>query len=113
MLNELDRAPLGPAEQLLEPPLPVDQWQVAQVVAIVLDQVEGVQYRLMAPLLAPQRIEVRCPLSWAITASPSIRNDDAGILLAASAMAGKRSAQSWPLRVKQRTRAPSRRTISR
>ena len=24
-------------------------------------------------------------------------------------MAGKRSAQSWPLRVKQRTRAPSRR----
>ena len=32
---------------------------------------------------------------------------------AASTMAGKRSAQSWPLRVKQRTREPSRRTISR
>ena len=30
-----------------------------------------------------------------------------------STMAEKRSAQSWPLRVKQRTRAPSRRTISR
>ena len=28
-------------------------------------------------------------------------------------LAGKRSAQSWPLRVKQRTREPSRRTINR
>jgi hypothetical protein len=41
----------------------------------------------------------------AITASPSIRNDDAWMRLAASTIAGKRSAQSWPLRVKQRTRA--------
>ena len=32
---------------------------------------------------------------------------------AASTMAGKRSAQAWPLRVKQRTRGPSRRTINR
>jgi len=37
--------------------------------------------------------------------SPSIRNDCALMRLAASTMAGKRSAQSWPLRVKQRTRA--------
>ena len=45
--------------------------------------------------------------------SPSIRNDVALIRSAASTMAGKRSAQSRPLRVKQRTRAPSRRTIKR
>jgi len=85
-LDEPDRSPLGPADQLGEPPLALDQRQVAQVSAVVLDQVEGV------------------PSSWAITASPSIRNDDALMLSAASTMAGKRSAQSWPLRVKQRTR---------
>jgi hypothetical protein len=48
MLNELDRAPLGPAEQSGEPPLALDQRQVAQVVAVMLDQIEGVQHRLMA-----------------------------------------------------------------
>jgi hypothetical protein len=31
MLNELDRSPLGPAEQLLEPPLALDQRQVGGV----------------------------------------------------------------------------------
>ena len=32
---------LGPADQSGEPPLAVDQRQVAQVVAVMLDQVEG------------------------------------------------------------------------
>ena len=59
VLNELDGAPLGPAEQLLEPPLALDQRQVAQIVAVMLDQVEGEQHRLMSPALAPQRAEVR------------------------------------------------------
>jgi hypothetical protein len=45
--------------------------------------------------------------------SPSIRNDCALKRAAASTIARKWSAQSWPLRVKQRTRGPSRRTISR
>ena len=58
MLNELDRAPLGPAEQLREPPLALDQRQVAQVVAVMLDQVEGVQHHLTAPASVPQRMEV-------------------------------------------------------
>jgi hypothetical protein len=50
MFNELDRAPLlGPAEQLGKPPLALDQWQLAQVVALVLQQVEGVQRHLTAP----------------------------------------------------------------
>src|SRR5258705_9239172 len=38
---------------------------------------------------------------------------DAPWCVSALGIAGKRSAQSWPLRVKQRTREPSRRTISR
>ena len=41
MLNEPDGSPLGLAEQLGKPPLPFDQRQIAQVVAVVLDQVEG------------------------------------------------------------------------
>jgi hypothetical protein len=40
MLNEPDGAPLGSADQLSEPPLALDQRQVAQVVAVLLDQVE-------------------------------------------------------------------------
>ena len=32
MLSEPDGAPIGLADQLGEPPLAVDQWQVAQIV---------------------------------------------------------------------------------
>jgi hypothetical protein len=45
-----------------------------------------------------------------VHASPSITNDAA---LMRRAMAEKRSAQSWPSRAKQRTRAPSRRHQTR
>ena len=62
MLNEPDGAPLGPADQSGEPPLALDQRQVAQVVAVMLDQVEGEQHRLMAPAFASQRMEVRRPV---------------------------------------------------
>jgi hypothetical protein len=48
MLNEPDGSPLGLADQFEEPPLAFDQRQLAQVVAVVLDQVEGVEHRLMA-----------------------------------------------------------------
>jgi hypothetical protein len=41
------------------------------------------------------------PSSLVITASPSITNDAALMRRAASTIAGKRSAQSWPLRVSQ------------
>ena len=41
MFIEPDGSPLGPAEQSGEPSLAVDQWQIAQVVAVMLDQVEG------------------------------------------------------------------------
>ena len=70
MFNELDRAPLGLADQLGEPSLALDQRQVAQVVAVMLDQVEGVQNRLMSSAFTPQRAEVRRPVVAAITASP-------------------------------------------
>jgi hypothetical protein len=53
---------LGPAEQPGEPSLALDQRQVAQVVAVMLDQVEGVQHCLTAPTSAPQRMEVRRPV---------------------------------------------------
>lgn len=41
VFGEPDGIPLGPAEQSCEPSLAVDQWQIAQVVAVMLDQVEG------------------------------------------------------------------------
>ena len=40
---------LGTAEELGEQPLALDQWQIAQLVAVLLDQIEGVQYHLAAP----------------------------------------------------------------
>jgi hypothetical protein len=53
---------LGLADQLGEASLAVDQRQVAQVVAVMLDQVEGEQRRLTATALAPQRMEVQHPV---------------------------------------------------
>ena len=42
MFDELDGAPiLGLADQHLEPLLVLDQRQVSQIVAVMLDQVEG------------------------------------------------------------------------
>ena len=35
---------------------------VAQIVVVKFDQVEREQYRFLAALLAPQRMEVRCPV---------------------------------------------------
>jgi hypothetical protein len=57
-----DGSPLGLADQLGEPSLAVDHRQVAQVVAVMLDQVEGEQHRLTATALAPERMEVRRPV---------------------------------------------------
>ena len=57
MFSESDGVP-GLADQFFEPLLALDQRQVAQVVAVLLDQVEGVQHCLMTPVSAPQRTEV-------------------------------------------------------
>jgi len=46
MLNEPDGV-LGSADQSGEPSLALEQRQVAQVIAVMLDQVESVQHRLM------------------------------------------------------------------
>jgi hypothetical protein len=59
MLNELDRSPLGPAEQLLEPPL---RAAASRGSTPSFEQVEGEQHRLMSPALAPQRMKVRRPV---------------------------------------------------
>jgi hypothetical protein len=50
-----------PCRAVWEPPLALDQWQVAQVVVVKSDQVEREQYRLMAAASAPQHVEVRRP----------------------------------------------------
>ena len=79
-----------------------------RVIAVVLDQVEGEQHRLMTTTLAPQCAEVRHPV---LAGDDHLAVDQEQMTLlcgeAASTIAGKRSAQSWPLRVKHRTRAPS------
>jgi hypothetical protein len=62
MLNKPDGSPLGFADQFEEPPLAFDQWQLAKVVAVVLDQVEGVEHHRMAGAPGAQRMEVRPPV---------------------------------------------------
>ena len=62
MFIELDRALFGPTDQLLEPPLALDQWQAAQIVAVMPDQVEREQHRFMSAAFTPQRVEARCPV---------------------------------------------------
>ena len=58
MLNELDRTPFGPAQQLRQSPFALDQWQAAQIVPAMPDQVEGVQHHLTAPSSVRQRMKV-------------------------------------------------------
>jgi len=106
-----DRAPLGPADQFEKPPLALYRRQIAQVVAIMLDQVEGVQHRLMAPASAPQRMEVRRPV---IAGNHRLAVDQERLRLEACGGVNDGGEAVGPvLRVKQRTREPSRRTISR
>jgi len=78
------------AQQLRRPLLALDQRHVAQIVALMLDQVEREQYGVVIA----RALKSDSPSSRQITASPSIRNDDALRRLAASTIAGKRSAQS-------------------
>jgi hypothetical protein len=59
--NWIER-PLGLAEQLGEDALARKQRQVAQVVAVQLNQVEGEQHSFMSPALDAQRAEVRRPV---------------------------------------------------
>jgi hypothetical protein len=113
MLVVPDGSPRGLADQFEQPPLALDQRESAQVTAVLLQEIEGVQHRFAAPTLAAQRTEVIRPMSPMITASPSISKEAALMRSAASTMEGKQSGQSSPLRVKQRTREPSRRTINR
>ena len=51
---------LGTADQFGEASLAVDQWQIAQLVAVLLDQIEGVLYHLAAPSFGPRRMEPPC-----------------------------------------------------
>jgi hypothetical protein len=58
VLVEQDRV-LDLAEQLGELPLALQQRHVAKVVALMFDQIEREQYRLVIAASAPQRIELR------------------------------------------------------
>jgi hypothetical protein len=87
--------PLGPAEQILEPLLALDQRQVAEVDAVMLDQVEGEQHRFMAPALASQRVEVGRAIvagDYCFTVYQERRCQDVGS--ATATRAWKRSPQS-------------------
>src|SRR4051812_171637 len=58
VLIEADRV-RGLAQQLRELPLPVQQPRVAQVFALMLDQIEREQHRIMVEAAAVQRLEIR------------------------------------------------------
>ena len=77
-----------------------DQRQVAQIVAVMLQQVEREQHRFMCPVFTPQRMEVRRPVVAGDYRLAVDREDCALMRSAASTIAGKRWAPSWPLRVK-------------
>jgi hypothetical protein len=85
---------LGLADQFEEPPLALDQWQVAQVVTVMLDQVPKAYSTVSWPrrrLRSASKSGV--PSSREITASPSIRNEVALMRSVASTIAGGRPSQ--------------------
>ena len=108
MLVELECA-IAARQQLRQSLLAVFEWRVPQIVTLQFDQVERDQGDVMIAAAGAQGIEIGQPIVSTNNASPSIRNDCDPIVLAASTMAGKRSAQSYPPRVHRRTRAPLRR----
>lgn len=101
-----------PADEPLEPPLALDQRQVAQIIAVALDQVEGVQHRLMGPALASQRVKIRCPV---FTGNNRFAVDKKRLRLEPGGSINDGREAVGPVvplvRVKQRMREPSRRTI--
>ena len=54
MLNELDGVPVDPVQQLGQSLLAFMQRQVAQVITVMLQQVEGAEHRLGAAASAEQ-----------------------------------------------------------
>jgi len=102
VFNEPDGGLLDLAEQVAEPPLTFMQRQVAQIVAVQFQKVEGVQHRLPAAVSAPQCMKV-----WHAVAAhnhgPAV--DQERLRLDAERSlndARKVVDQSLPLRVKQR-----------
>jgi hypothetical protein len=108
IFNEPDGSPLGPADQSCKPPLSLDQWQVAQVVAVMPDQVEREQHRLIAPASAPQRTEVRRPV---ITGDHGLAVDQERLRREASGGFDNSREAVGPIMAV--ARKPSRRTINR
>jgi hypothetical protein len=80
---------LRPADQSGQPPLALDQRQVAKVRTVMLDQVEGEQHRLMAPAFAPQRAEVRCPILNSAKSKKMDRDTTASVLRSALRHVGR------------------------
>src|SRR4029077_14698837 len=89
------------------------QRQLAEILAVAHQTVEGVELNLGIVLATAQALKSERPSTPSSTASPSRTNDELRLRSAASDISGKRSLQSWPLRVHKRTRLPSRWTISR
>ena len=84
------------------------QRQPAEVLAVADQDVEGVELDLGIVLAGVQPLKSDRPSTPSSTASPSITKDELRLRSAASVISGKRSLQSWPLRVNSRTRLPSR-----
>ena len=98
-----DGLPLGLADQLGQSALALDQQLVAQIAVVKFDQVDANNTASWPRCLLRSAWKSDVPSWREITPSPSIRNECALMRRAAYTMAGKRSAQSWPLRGKQWT----------
>ena len=112
---ELQPRPGAAGEELRQARLAVLDRRAAQILAVDEDQIECPEERRRfdAWLLLRRSSNAARPSAPAITTSPSIRKCSLWSASAAATIAGKRSAQSWPLRVKSGTRPTSRQTMSR
>jgi hypothetical protein len=92
-------ARISVAQQLGQRGLAIEKWAVAQILTIVLDQVEGKEDSVRAASRRGKSSKRDKPSGPSTTASPSIVKLLALIRPAAAAMTGSRTVQSWALRV--------------
>ena len=102
----------APLQQLLQVRFAEMQRYPPQVIAIDGEYVESVKLHLVIVLAAVQAIEIRSAID-AEQNGLAITNELMRFRSAASAISGKRSLQSLPMRVNSRTRLPSRWMIRR
>jgi hypothetical protein len=103
----------SPSQQPRQIRLAQVQGQLAQILAVEGQDIEGVELNFVIMPARVQSVQIGDTINAKQYRLATMTNELERFRRAASTISGKRSLQSWPLRVNSRTRLPSRWTIKR